>query len=52
MDDIELVVREHFGEYKPGDVISDKEKIKEILAGRNEHHVTKRKARPAAHIAP
>jgi hypothetical protein len=43
MDGIELVVRGNFDGYSPGDVISDKAKIDEILAGPHEHDVIKRK---------
>lgn len=43
MDGIELVVREHFDGYVPGDVISDKAKVDAILAGPHQHDVTKRK---------
>lgn len=44
MDDIELVVLGHFDGYVRGDVISDKEKIEEILAGPHQHDVTKRRS--------
>ena len=43
MDGIELVVRDHFDGYVPGDVISDKAKVDLILAGPNQHNVVKRK---------
>ena len=42
MDGIELVVRAHFDGYKPGDIIADKAKIDEVLAGAHEHDVIKR----------
>ena len=50
MDDIELIVRDHFGGYVRGDVISDKAKIDLILAGPNQHDVVKRKVNPG--VAP
>jgi hypothetical protein len=43
MDGIELVVRAHFDGYQPGDVISDKSKVDEILGGPHQHDVIKRK---------
>lgn len=36
-----LVVHEPFGGYAKGEVIRDAEKIAEILAGENAHHVVK-----------
>jgi hypothetical protein len=42
MDEIELIVRSNFADYVRGDVINDKEKIKAILSGPNEHDVIKR----------
>lgn len=36
-----LIVREPFGGYKKGEMITDADKVKEILAGENEHHVIK-----------
>ena len=46
MSGIELVVREHFDGYMPGDVISDKAKVDEILVGPHQHHVVKREIFP------
>lgn len=45
---IELVVVSAFLGYSRGDVISDPEKITEILASGWELHVVKRQAEPAA----
>ena len=42
MNEIELVVRSHFAAYVRGDIITDKEKIKAVLSGPNEHDVIKR----------
>ncbi len=44
MGDIDLVVLHHFDSYVRGDVISDKDKIAEVLSGPHEYHVIKRKA--------
>jgi hypothetical protein len=39
-----LTVVEPFAGYQKGDEIADQEKVAEILAGENQHHVVKRAA--------
>ncbi|MEX3933274.1 hypothetical protein AB4Y32_15975 [Paraburkholderia phymatum] len=39
-----LVVIEPFGGYAKGEEITDADKVAEILAGENQHHVIKRAA--------